>query len=64
MGAIVDIQIQHLEKLLKDREITLNLDASAREWLADRGYDPIYGARPLKRGDSETGERPVIDDDP
>jgi len=49
MGAIVDIQIKHLERLLKDREVTLSLDASAREWLADKGYDPIYGARPLKR---------------
>ncbi len=49
MGAIVDIQIQQLEKLLRDREITLSLDEAAREWLADKGYDPIYGARPLKR---------------
>ncbi|MEJ0009417.1 MAG: ATP-dependent chaperone ClpB [Alphaproteobacteria bacterium] len=49
MGAIVDLQIVALEKLLKDREITLSLDKSAREWLAEKGYDPIYGARPLKR---------------
>ena len=49
MGAIVDIQIKHLEKLLKDREITLSLDEAARNWLADKGYDPVYGARPLKR---------------
>src|SRR6185369_14345150 len=49
MGAIVDIQIKHLEWLLKDREITLSLDAQAREWLAEKGYDPVYGARPLKR---------------
>ena len=49
MGAIVDIQIKHLERLLKDREITLSLDDAARQWLADKGYDPIYGARPLKR---------------
>jgi ATP-dependent Clp protease ATP-binding subunit ClpB len=49
MGAIVDIQIKHLERLLADRNITVALDAGAREWLAERGYDPIYGARPLKR---------------
>ena len=49
MGAIVDIQIRHLEQLLKDRQVTLSLDDAARAWLADKGYDPIYGARPLKR---------------
>ncbi|MFZ4540527.1 MAG: ATP-dependent chaperone ClpB [Rickettsiales bacterium] len=49
MGAIVDIQIKYLEKLLADREITLSLDAAAREWLGAQGYDPVYGARPLKR---------------
>ncbi|MCB8823068.1 ATP-dependent chaperone ClpB [Microvirga rosea] len=49
MGAIVDIQITRLQKLLEDRKITLTLDPEAREWLADKGYDPAYGARPLKR---------------
>jgi ATP-dependent Clp protease ATP-binding subunit ClpB len=49
MGAIVDIQSARLARLLDDRKITLTLDASARDWLADRGYDPAYGARPLKR---------------
>ena len=49
MGSIVDIQIQHLEKLLADRQITLSLDEAARFWLGERGYDPVYGARPLKR---------------
>ena len=49
MTGIVDIQLGHLETLLKDRQITLSLDAAARRWLADKGYDPIYGARPLKR---------------
>ncbi len=49
MGAIVDIQLRHLEKLLADRKITLALDEGARTWLADKGYDPAYGARPLKR---------------
>ncbi|MGL4243220.1 MAG: ATP-dependent chaperone ClpB [Beijerinckiaceae bacterium] len=49
MGAIVDIQMQRLGKLLTDRKIVLNLEDGAREWLADKGYDPAYGARPLKR---------------
>lgn len=49
MKLIVDIQIQRLEKLLTERRLKLELSASAREWLADKGYDPAYGARPLKR---------------
>jgi ATP-dependent Clp protease ATP-binding subunit ClpB len=49
MGRIVDIQMARLAKLLEDRKIAIELDASAREWLADKGYDPAYGARPLKR---------------
>ena len=49
MAAIVDIQLQRLLKLLEDRKIRLELDESAREWLAEAGYDPTYGARPLKR---------------
>jgi ATP-dependent Clp protease ATP-binding subunit ClpB len=49
MGAIVDIQIGRLQKLLDEREITLELTQGAREWLAAEGYDPAYGARPLKR---------------
>jgi ATP-dependent Clp protease ATP-binding subunit ClpB len=49
MGAIVDIQMTRLAKLLTDRKITLELSADAREWLAEKGYDPAYGARPLKR---------------
>jgi ATP-dependent Clp protease ATP-binding subunit ClpB len=49
MSRIVDIQIGRLGKLLEERKITLALDPSAREWLADKGYDPAYGARPLKR---------------
>ncbi|MCF8468651.1 MAG: ATP-dependent chaperone ClpB [Sneathiella sp.] len=49
MNAIVDIQLDHLQKLLSDRRIELDLDATAYEWLANRGYDPVYGARPLKR---------------
>ena len=49
MAAIVDIQMQRLLQLLADRKITLELAPEAREWLANRGYDPVYGARPLKR---------------
>ncbi|MEX1109613.1 MAG: AAA family ATPase, partial [Dongiaceae bacterium] len=49
MTGIVDIQVKHLEALLAQRNIALELDASARRWLADKGYDPVYGARPLKR---------------
>ncbi|MER2248329.1 ATP-dependent chaperone ClpB [Methylorubrum podarium] len=49
MGAIVDIQLGRLAKLLEDRKITLDVDDEARTWLADKGYDPAYGARPLKR---------------
>jgi len=49
MAAIVDIQMARLQKLLDERHIVLTLDDSAREWLAMEGYDPAYGARPLKR---------------
>jgi ATP-dependent Clp protease ATP-binding subunit ClpB len=49
MGAIVDIQFGRLQQLLKDRDIVLELTPRAREWLANEGYDPAYGARPLKR---------------
>jgi ATP-dependent Clp protease ATP-binding subunit ClpB len=49
MATIVDIQLERLRALLADRKIMLTLDASALEWLAAEGYDPVYGARPLKR---------------
>ena len=49
MGSIVDIQFGRLESLLRDRDISLDLTPKAREWLANEGYDPAYGARPLKR---------------
>src|SRR3981189_2847195 len=49
MGAIVDLQCARLAKLVEDRKITLELRREARAWLADKGYDPAYGARPLKR---------------
>ncbi|WP_428513230.1 ATP-dependent chaperone ClpB [Roseovarius sp.] len=49
MDGIVDIQMARLLKRLAARKITLELDDAARKWLADEGYDPVYGARPLKR---------------
>jgi ATP-dependent Clp protease ATP-binding subunit ClpB len=49
MATIVTIQLRHLEKLLADRKITLDVDGGARDWLAEAGFDPAYGARPLKR---------------
>ncbi len=49
MDKIVDIQLGRLKKLLADRKIGIELEESAREWLARAGYDPVYGARPLKR---------------
>jgi ATP-dependent Clp protease ATP-binding subunit ClpB len=49
MSEIVDIQLRRLNRLLEDRKIGLSLDPKARQWLADKGYDPTYGARPLKR---------------
>jgi ATP-dependent Clp protease ATP-binding subunit ClpB len=79
MSAIVDIQFARLAKLLEDRKIALELRPEARAWLAEKGYDPAYGARPLKRviqknvqdplaekilsGEIHDGERVLIDAD-
>jgi ATP-dependent Clp protease ATP-binding subunit ClpB len=49
MTGIVEIQLKRLQDLLADRKLELDLDAKAKEWLAEAGYDPVYGARPLKR---------------
>ena len=49
MSGIVDIQLRRLEQRLAQRKIVLDLDAAAKDWLADEGYDPVFGARPLKR---------------
>ena len=49
ISGIIDIQLKYLRKLLGDRRITLEIDETTKEYLADRGYDPVYGARPLKR---------------
>jgi ATP-dependent Clp protease ATP-binding subunit ClpB len=49
MARIVDIQMRRLARLLEERKITITLEPSARDWLAEKGWDPAYGARPLKR---------------
>jgi ATP-dependent Clp protease ATP-binding subunit ClpB len=49
MDRIVEIQIERLVKLLEERKIAIKLDAKAKAWLAEAGYDPVYGARPLRR---------------
>jgi len=49
MKSIVDIQLKRLERMLEERHIALQVDEPARTWLANAGYDPVYGARPLKR---------------
>ena len=61
MGRIVDIQMVRLAKLLEERKITLALDAKAREWLAQKGYDPAYGARPLKRAIQKAVQDPLAE---
>jgi ATP-dependent Clp protease ATP-binding subunit ClpB len=59
MTHIVDIQLQHLRTLLADRKIGLELDEEALTWLAAEGYDPVYGARPLKRVIQRTLQNPL-----
>jgi ATP-dependent Clp protease ATP-binding subunit ClpB len=61
MGPIVDIQVARLQKLLEDRKITLMLSDAAREWLGRVGYDPVYGARPLKRAVQKYLQDPLAD---
>ena len=61
MAAIVDIQIARLQKLLADRKLTLELDDAARTWLANKGYDPTYGARPLKRVIQKSVQDPLAE---
>ncbi len=61
MGAIVDIQMARLGKLLVDRKITLDLSPEARDWLAEKGYDPAYGARPLKRVIQKSVQDPLAE---
>jgi len=61
MGRIVEIQLKRLQKLLDDRKVTISLDAAARDWLADKGYDPAYGARPLKRAIQKSLQDPLAE---
>ncbi|MEO7635686.1 MAG: ATP-dependent chaperone ClpB [Sphingomicrobium sp.] len=61
MGPIVDIQVTRLRKLLEDRKIRLELTDAARAWLGRVGYDPIYGARPLKRAVQKYLQDPLAD---
>ena len=59
MAAIVDIQLAGLESLLEDRKIALDVSGDARTWLAEQGYDPVYGARPLKRTIQRSLQNPL-----
>jgi ATP-dependent Clp protease ATP-binding subunit ClpB len=61
MTRIVDIQMTRLQKLLDERKIVIKLDASAREWLAAKGWDPAYGARPLKRAIQKSLQDPLAE---
>jgi len=61
MGPIVDIQVARLGKLLEDRKISLELTDAARAWLGRVGYDPVYGARPLKRAVQKHLQDPLAD---
>ncbi|MFC0339833.1 ATP-dependent chaperone ClpB [Paracoccus niistensis] len=61
MDGIVDIQLGALEKRLADRKIALELDDAARMWLADEGYDPVFGARPLKRVIQRSLQNPLAE---
>ena len=61
MGRIVDIQLGRLMKLLADRKITLQVDDKAKDWLGQKGYDPAYGARPLKRAIQKYVQDPLAE---
>jgi ATP-dependent Clp protease ATP-binding subunit ClpB len=61
MGPIVDIQIERVQQLLADRKIGLELSDGARAWLGRVGYDPVYGARPLKRAVQRYLQDPLAD---
>ncbi|GGO98542.1 ATP-dependent chaperone ClpB [Stakelama pacifica] len=61
MGPIVDIQVARVQRLLADRKITIDLTQGARDWLGRVGYDPVYGARPLKRAVQRYLQDPLAD---
>ena len=61
MGPIVDLQVERVRGLLRDRKIGLELTDAARRWLGRVGYDPVYGARPLKRAVQRNVQDPLAD---
>ena len=61
MGRIVDLQVKRVQAMLTDRKVTLDLTDAARRWLARVGYDPVYGARPLKRTVQKHLQDPLAD---
>ncbi|MCH2487801.1 MAG: AAA family ATPase, partial [Erythrobacter sp.] len=61
MAPIVEIQVARVQKLLRDRKITLDLTEAANRWLGRVGYDPVYGARPLKRAVQRYVQDPLAD---
>jgi ATP-dependent Clp protease ATP-binding subunit ClpB len=61
MTRIVDIQMRRLQKLLDERKIVVTLDPAAREWIAEKGWDPAYGARPLKRVIQKSVQDPLAE---
>jgi ATP-dependent Clp protease ATP-binding subunit ClpB len=61
MGGIVDIQLARVQRLLNDRKIILDVTDAARAWLGRVGYDPVYGARPLKRAVQRYVQNPLAD---
>src|SRR3546814_8565587 len=61
MGGIVDIQVARVQTLLADRKVTLDLTGAERAWLGRDGYDPVYGARPLKRAVQKYVQDPLAD---
>jgi len=61
MARIVDIQIARLARLLEERKIAIELEPSARDWLADKGWEPAYGARPLKRVIQKSVQDPLAE---
>ena len=61
MAPIVDIQVERVRKLLAERKVTISLTDGARNWLGRVGYDPVYGARPLKRAVQRYLQDPLAD---
>ena len=62
IGRVVDKFVLQLEEQLADRNVIIELDASARAWLAQKGYDPLFGARPLARVIQEHIKKPLADE--